>query len=164
MVSFLIKTAGLKPLLAFIAAHGLMDLDTRKCVAPYVYATTVPLPTEMVTVLFCGASVAHFSSDVGKGGSVIVHGAVLATGLHSGVQAAFKLMILYLAFFHTPLHFVRCFLQKRQKAALGTLAVTLLAMVLSPVIMAEFVPLNDWLQRLATAHILTEARLSTRGQ
>lgn len=158
MVSFVIKTAGVKPLLALIAAHGLTDLDTHKCVVPYAIATAVPLPTEVVTLLFCGASVAHFSNDIGKRGSLLVHGAVLAAGLHSGVQAAFKLIILYLFFFHTPIHFVRCFLRKRQKAALGTLAVTLLAMVLSPK-MGETVILNDFMQRVATAHIITEARM-----
>lgn len=159
MVSFVIKTAGVKPLLALIAAHGLTDLDTHKCVVPYAIATAVPLPTEVVTLLFCGASVAHFSNDIGKRGSLLVHGAVLAAGLHSGVQAAFKLIILYLAFFHTPIHFVRCFLRKRQKAAIGTLAVTLLAMVPCSIIMAETVILNDLMQRVATAHIITEARM-----
>lgn len=160
MTRFLIQAAGVKPILAVIAAHGLTDLDSRRWVAPYTASLLLPLPSPAVTGVFCVASVCHFASDVGFKGSVFVHCAVLAAGLFFGVQAAFKAMMCYLALVHVPFHYLRCCIYKRCCGAKAVAKVSLLAALLS-FQMGDWVPLTDGMQRLATAHIFTESAISS---
>ena len=162
MTRFLVATAGLRPLLALIATHGLTDLDSRKMLLPYGVAIAAPLPSPAVTALFCAASLAHFSKDVGPAGSLAVHTGVAVAGCVWGVQAAFRGVILYLAFIHVPIHYLRCILRGRYRAVLCTALVTLLAMACSP-LLQDMVPLTDSMQRFATAHMATEARTETRS-
>ena len=161
MTRFLVQTLGVKPLIAVIATHGLTDLDSPRWVAAYAVAMTVPLPSPVVTGVFCAASVGHFAYDVGKRGSVAVHTGVLCAGLVGGTQAAFRAMIAYLAVVHVPMHYLRCVLRKRRQSALAVACASAVAMALSGG-MGEWVPLTDGMQRAATAHIVTEAWANRR--
>lgn len=155
MTRFLIATGGMKPLLAVAATHGLTDLDSSAWVGRYAVLTLLPLPSPLITMIFCVASLLHFSEDVGFLGSALVHAGVGLAGIAMGVQAAFKAMVSYLAFCHVPMHFVRCYHRNRKRSALATAGVTMAAIVASTQL-GEWVPLTDNMQRVVIAHILTE--------
>lgn len=156
MTRFLVHTVCVKPLIAITATHGLTDLDSPRWIPPYLAAVIVPLPSPVVTWVFCAASVGHFASDMGIVGSLGLHSAVLLVGLLFGVQPAFKAMLCYLALVHVPMHYLRCVLQKRRMGAMVVACVSAIATVLSGS-MGEWVPLTDGMQRAAVAHIATEA-------
>lgn len=163
MTRFLIQTCGIKPLLAAIAAHGLTDLDSPAWIPHYSLLTLLPLPSPIVTAMFCAASLMHFSDDVGVAGSVAMHAGVAVVGWTVGVQAAFKTMIGYLSFCHVPMHYARCYNRDRRRTALVTASVTMFAVLFSHS-MGEWVPLTDRMQRLATAHIFTELSLANSAR
>jgi len=155
MTRFLVRTTGVKPLIAIAAAHGLTDLDSTTWVTPYGILLLLPLPSPVVTGLFCVSSVLHFAEDVSIYGSVALHGAVATLGSLRGTQAAFRAMFIYLCFCHVPMHFSRCYLRGRWRATVFTIVVTILSTAPSSR-MHEWVPLTDGMQRIATAHIITE--------
>lgn len=161
MTRFLIRATGIKPLVAIVATHGLTDLDSIAWVPYYTVLSLLPIPSPVVTALFCVSSVAHFAEDIGVAGSIMVHGTVALVGHTRGVQTAFKAMIFYLSFCHVPMHYWRCYVRSRHVAALITAGITALAAMLSNT-MHEWVPLTDGMQRIATAHILTEAGVLMR--
>lgn len=160
MTGFLIQTSGVKPLLAVIASHGLTDLDTTTWVPTYGLLILLPLPSPVVTGLFCGSSVLHFAEDLGAMGSMLLHTGVAVVGWHMGMQAAFKTMIGYLSFCHVPMHFWRCYCRGRHKSAFATASVTLVATMFSHT-MREWAPLTDTMQRIVVAHIVTEMGIAT---
>jgi hypothetical protein len=161
MTRFLIRAAGVKPLVAIVATHGLTDLDSIAWLPHYALLSLLPIPSPLVTALFCLSSVVHFSEDVGMVGSVLIHGAVAGVGYVRGVQVALKSMLYYLSFFHVPMHYWRCYVRNRYLAAMATAAVTAVAVAFSRT-MNDWVPLTDGMQRVATAHIFTEAAVLMR--
>ena len=155
MTRFLIQTAGVKPLLAVIATHGLTDLDSRAWIGHYLLLAVVPLPSPVVTATFCAASVSHFADDLGLRGSLALHAGVTAVGISYGVQAAFRIMITYLAIIHVPMHFARCVLNGRVRGAKAVGMLSIIAAGLGTQL-GEWVPLTDNMQRTVIAHIMTE--------
>ena len=63
----------LRPLVAFVGAHGATDLATRHWPPVYAVCCLTPLPPKVVTALFVVASLAHFSEDGGADGSIALH-------------------------------------------------------------------------------------------
>lgn len=159
MTRFLIHTTGLKPLLAIAAVHGLTDLDSATWLPSYALFTLMPLPSPVVTGLFCLSSVVHFAEDVGTCGSLLLHAGIALVGHVNGIQSAFRSMICYLSLCHVPMHYRRCYLRKRNRAAVFTGCVTALVVGFSAT-MHEWVPLTDGMQRIATAHIFTEIAIA----
>ena len=147
-----------KPAFAVVAAHGLTDLDSPAWVRPYVTMALVPLPTEMVTALFCAASIAHFSDDSTVRLSVAVHAGVLVTGLLVGVQAAFMTMLAYLTLLHVPGHYARCVRRGRRRAASCAFVVGAVAALASMSLPECDLCFNDELQKLVIAHIIVEKK------
>lgn len=148
-----------KPLVAMISVHGLTDLDSTRFVLPYATCLSIPLPSSAITAVFCVASLYHFSEDVGVRGSMYVHSCALFAGVTLGTQAAFMVMIVYMAFVHTPFHYLRCCLHSRAKAAKIVSCFGLLAAAVAVVVLSDhaIVELSDFHQRIAISHIFCES-------
>lgn len=144
---------------AIVSAHGLTDLDSLRWVVPYAVFSALPLPGHVVTALFCGMSVLHFSEDVSPDASFALHAAIAAVGLAFGKQAAFRAMLVYLTLVHVPLHYTRCLKRKRHTAlriaAVGTVAALWLARR-TP----HTLPLTHPIQRIVIAHIAHELAIA----
>ena len=66
----------LRPLVAFVGAHGATDLATRHWPPIYAVCCLTPLPPKAVTGLFVAASLVHFAEDGGPDGSIALHSLV----------------------------------------------------------------------------------------
>lgn len=157
-----VVTAGIRPALLAMAAHGLTDLDSWDWRQHYVLWLLLPLPSSAVTPLFCVGSLVHFAEDVGGVGSVLVHALVLAVGARCGKQAALRAMLAYLACVHVPSHYRRCWRRRRYRALALAGAGTLLALTLHRHFPGDTVALGHLAQRIVLSHIMHELRLSDR--
>ena len=157
MTNFQLEVASWKPALAVVAAHGMTDLHEWDWVPHYMLWTLLPLPSFMVTGLFCASSVAHFAEDGGPLVSLAAHASVALIGLRRGADVAFKAMLSYLLLWHTPRHYLRHWRKGRKRgvyvAALAT-AVGLLYCRRLP----NRLPFGDLMQRIVIAHISHELR------
>ncbi len=144
----------LRPLLAFVAAHGATDLATRHWPPVYAACCFAPLPPKLVTVLFVAASLVHFAEDGGPDGSITVHALAGFTWLWLGAQRGLELMLAYLSLVHTPAHYARCW-RRRRWGALGMAAAsTAVAGALTRRL--GVVRVSHAVQRLVIAHVVCE--------
>ena len=145
----------LRPLVAFVGAHGATDLATRHWPPVYAACCLTPLPSKLVTGLFVTASLVHFAEDGGPDGSIALHSVVGLVWLMLGAQRALELMLAYLALVHTPAHYARCWRRRRwgalALAGVGTIAAAALAA--RP---AGVVRVSHAVQRLVVAHVVCE--------
>ena len=145
------------PLLALIIAHGATDFDQPTVLVHYLAWSLVPLPDVVVTVAFAAASVVHFADDLGDTGSILFHLALLFIGLTRGAQAAFRIVITYLAYVHVPMHYGRA-ARRGRKRALAAAALSTLALwrVLDGFEHPPTLVLNHIAQRSVIAHVVCE--------
>ena len=149
-----------KPAFAIAAAHGLTDIDSIAWVPPYVTMALLPIPTKSVTLLFCAASIFHFSEDSNIFISLALHTFVLITGLLLNVQTAFMFMLGYLTLVHVPCHYARCVSIGRSRPVKYVCFISILAAtacIFSPQLDISF---GDEMQRLVIAHVVVEAYIS----
>lgn len=142
-----------------IALHGLTDIDSPTFILPYLFMTFIPLLSSHVTICFCVASLAHFSLDFGIVPSLCVHLFVAWYGIEKkSTQAAFKAMIVYLALFHVPMHYIRCLAMGRVVMPFVTALITACGIANRDIVIgSDWVALTDNSQRLVIAHVITEA-------
>ena len=149
------RVAHLRPLVAFVGAHGATDLATRHWPPVYAVCCLTPLPPRVVTSLFVVASLVHFAEDSGPDGSLAIHSLAGVAWLLLGAQRALELMIAYLSLVHTPAHYARCW-RRRRWCALGLASVaTLVAGAMVQPLHAVCV--NHAVQRLVVAHVVCES-------
>lgn len=153
-----LDVVGWKPALAVVAAHGMTDLNTLDWVPHYAMWSLLPMPSCMVTGVFCASSVVHFAEDGGRWLSLLVHASAALVGLRSGRDAAFKVMLAYLLLWHTPKHYRRHWKEGRRRGLViagAASAVALLCCRRLP----DRLPFTNWLQRIVIAHISHELGL-----
>ena len=145
----------LRPLVAFVGAHGATDLATRHWPPVYAVCCLTPLPPAVVTSLFVAASLVHFAEDGGPDGSIALHSLAGFAWLLLGVQRALELMVAYLACVHTPAHYARCWRRRRWAAlVLAAIATVVAGAVVWPL---RTVCVNHAVQRLVIAHVVCES-------
>ena len=149
----------LRPLLAFVGAHGATDLATRHWPPVYAVCCLTPLPSKVVTGLFVGASLVHFAEDGGPDGSIAVHSLAGLAWLWLGAQRALELMVGYLSLVHTPAHYARCWRRRRWAALVVAAVATAVASAL--VWPLRTVCVNHAVQRLVIAHVVCESWVKT---
>lgn len=145
-----------KPAFAVVATHGLTDLDSIVWVCPYLAMTILPLSTESVTILFCAASIFHFSEDSTPLISLLLHILLLVTGLIFNIQTAFMTMLGYLTLVHVPSHYARCASRGRGRAAKWAFLVGCVAGTVGIFIPNVDIAFGDEVQRLIIAHVVVE--------
>jgi len=147
------------PLLALVAPHGITDLSRAGVYGRYACWLALPLPSAVVTLLFCLASVAHLSTDVGAGGSLFVHALVYEVHRLMGPQAAFNAFLVYFALLHTPNHYHTELLHGNTRlVVLGLLCSAALLLLPCVCPSQRGFTLTDGLQRVVIAHIVTTER------
>ncbi len=144
----------LRPLVAFVGAHGATDLATRHWPPVYAACCLTPLPPKAVTGLFVAASLVHFAEDGGPDGSLALHSLVGFVWLAFGSQRALEMMLAYLSLVHTPAHYARCWRRKRWCALALAVAATALAGAVARSL--GVVRVNHAVQRLVVAHVACE--------
>lgn len=154
MCVYAMRVAHLRPLVAFVGAHGATDLATRHWPPVYAVCCLTPLPPKAVTWLFVAASLVHFADDGGPDGSLAIHSLAGVAWLLLGAQRALELMLAYLSLVHTPAHYARCWRRGRRCALVLAAVATLVAgaMVQS----LHTVCVNHAVQRLVIAHVVCE--------
>jgi len=159
MTKFDLDVAHFKPALAMVAAHGITDLHSIECLPYYAACLLLPLPSTVVTAVFCAASIVHFAEDGGGfAGSLLVHAAVLSVGVAAGVDHAFKLMLTYLTVWHLPNHYRRHIRMARWRGLLYAVVTTAAALCVRARC-PDRVPLCDGIQRIILAHVFFEQSL-----
>jgi len=144
----------LRPLVAFVGAHGATDLATKHWPPVYAVCCFVPLPPKLVTLLFVAASLVHFAEDGGPDGSIAIHSLAGFAWLWLGAQRALELMVGYLSLVHTPAHYARCWRRRRWCAlGLAALATAVASALVRPL---HTVCVNHTVQRLVIAHVVCE--------
>ena len=144
----------LRPLVAFVGAHGATDLATWRWPPVYAACCLTPLPSRLVTGLFVAASLVHFAEDGGPDGSVAIHSLAGFVWLVLGAQRALELMLAYLALVHAPAHYARCYNRCRWWALASAGAATVVAGAL--VRPLQVVRVSHVVQRLVVAHVVCE--------
>ena len=161
MCIFKLNVGGMRSSLALVAAHGATDADSLRFVGPYAAALLVPMPSSVITALFCFASLVHLSDDFGTLASVFVHATALATGILKGKNSAAQFMVRYLMYFHTPAHYMRCLNRGRRRAVCASAAASALSLCLSRRFKSPTFELGHGAQRVAVAHIIHEFTMKT---
>ena len=144
----------LRPLVAFVGAHGATDLTTRHWPPIYAACCLTPLPPRAVTALFVVASLVHFAEDGGPDGSLALHSLAGFAWLWLGAQHGLELMLAYLSCVHTPAHYARCWRRRRWGALVMAALAT--AAALCTMRNVQVVCVGHALQRLVIAHVCTE--------
>ncbi len=148
-----------RPLLALVAPHGITDLSQPGVYGRYACWLALPLPSDVVTLLFCLASVVHLRTDVGAGGSLFVHALVYEVHRLMGPQAAFNAFLVYFALLHTPNHYHTELVRGNTRlVALGVLCSAALLLLPCTWPLRRGFALTDGLQRVVIAHIATIER------
>jgi hypothetical protein len=139
-----------RPALGVVAAHGLTDFGSRALVPSYALALACPMPSSVVTALFCAASVLHLADELGLVASLGLHALTAVIDRVRGHDDAFGAFLCYLATLHTPCHYV-CEWRRGRRALVvfSALAGATLACLWSPCAFA----LSDLMQRVVVAHV-----------
>ena len=157
--SHFVLTPWTRPLLALVAPHGLTDLSEPGVYGRYALWLALPLPSGVVTLLFCLASVVHLRSDVGASGSLFVHALVYEVHRLLGPQVAFNAFLVYFALLHTPHHYHTELTRGNARlVALGLLCSAALLLLACVWPSRRGFTLTDGLQRVVIAHIATTER------
>lgn len=152
-------------LLALVGPHGLTDLNKPRVLERYACWLALPLPSAVVTLLFCVASVAHLRDELGGlGGSLLVHALVRELHRLLGAQPAFDAFMLYFAFLHTPLHYLTETVHGNGRLVCACLAASAALCAVARALVRGGGPggactwvLTDAMQRLVIAHVVTTA-------
>lgn len=144
----------IRPVVAFVAAHGATDLDTWRWPPVYAACCLAPLPPLLVTGVFVASSLVHFAEDVGPDGSLALHCLAGLVTLMGGAQRGLEFMLAYLACVHTPLHYARCWCRRRRPALLLAAGATAVALGLTR--HAQTACVSHAAQRLVVAHVVCE--------
>ena len=143
--------------MALVLPHGLTDLSTPGVLGRYACWLALPLPSAVITLLFCVASWVHLGTDVGGlGGSLFVHALVHEVYRLLGRDAAFNAFLVYFAVLHTPLHYLTE--HANGNGLLVSVCLVATAMLLCVARHWHAFALTDAMQRLVVAHVLTVAR------
>lgn len=136
--------------LGVVAAHGLTDFGSDALVPSYALALVCPIPSSVLTVCFCAASVLHLADELGLVASLGLHSLAAILDRVRGHDDAFGAFLCYLATLHTPCHYV-CEWRRGRRALVivAALAGATLACLWSP---HSFV-LSDRMQRVVIAHV-----------
>ena len=141
---------------AYVIAHGTTDLDTSYWPLIYLPVMFIPISQQAILILFCSASIIHFAEDSNIYGSLLVHSVFAIVGKMRGISTALNVMFSYLTFVHTPLHYYRCWKQKRffglKLAGLNTGLLLVGLNSFSP----NYLLINSLTQRIVISHILCE--------
>ena len=144
----------LRPLVAFVGAHGATDLTTPHWPPIYAVCCLTPLPPTIVMGLFVAASLVHFAEDGGSDGSIAIHSLAGFARLAFGAQRALEMMLAYLSLVHTPVHYARCWRRRRWRAlGLAAAATVVAGAVAQPL---RVVQVSHAAQRLVVAHVACE--------
>lgn len=137
--------------LAVIVGHGAADATLPAHRLALYGAALLPLPA---TPAFAAASVAHFSRDVGLGGSILLH-CVLVALAKERLRAACLLLQMYMCMLHVPIVLLGL-AARRDWHALGIVAASSLAAwaARGRVLRNGTFELTDVLQRLIVVHVL----------
>ena len=154
MCEYNFQVQHLRPLVAFVGAHGATDLATRHWPPIYAVCCFTPVPPKAVTVLFVLASLVHFAEDGGLDGSIALHSLAGFAWLWLGAQRGLELVLAYLSCVHTPAHYARCWRRRRWGALVMAALAT--AAALCAVRRVQVVSVGHALQRLVIAHVCTE--------
>ncbi len=119
----------------------------------YLTCLLVPVPSQLITVLFLASSIEHISTDVGMVVSFAIHLGIYLVSQLWGLDAAFNAFLFYFCFFHTPKHYMRE-LQKGNRNAVILGALSGFALSVSGAVPLEFT-LTNQMQRIILAHIST---------
>ena len=144
----------LRPLVAFVGAHGVTDLATRHWPPVYAACCLTPLPSRAVTGFFIAASLVHFAEDGGPNGSLALHSLAGMATLLGGAQRGLEFMLAYLACVHTPAHYARCWRRRRWRALACAGLTTLAALAAGRRV--QSVVVGHAVQRLVFAHVVCE--------
>lgn len=134
-----------RPLLALVLPHGLTDLSKRGVFGRYACWLTLPLPSALVTVLFCLASGVHLGKH-----SMLIHALVHEVYRVLGPSSAFQFFTVYFATIHTPQHYHTEITNGNAPLVCLCGAATALLLWLD----LDFA-LTDAMQRLVIAHVVT---------
>jgi hypothetical protein len=157
----LVHLAHLRPVAAIVAAHGATDLGSWRWTPRYALCCVAPLPPDAVTALFVVSSIAHFSEDVGTDGSVALHSLAGMATLMGGPQLGLEFMMVYLTLVHTPMHYLRCWQQRRWSALAFAALTTCVALYVSQYV--DVVLIGHALQRVVVAHVWTEWSIGNKS-
>lgn len=163
-IQFPLMLAGnIRPsILAYIIAHGTTDLDTRSWPLIYFFTMLIPLPEQAILILFCGASIIHFAEDANICGSILLHCLSAFFGRMRGISTSLDIMLGYLTFIHSPLHYYRCWKNKRffalKVAGVNTGLLLYAARRFSP----KYIVINSLTQRIILSHIICELTHPTK--
>ena len=147
------------PALSLVAAHGISDLDSWCWVPRYALCTLLPLPPIAITVLFNLASIVHFANDLRIDGSIALHSMIGFFGVACGPRCAERLMMLYLCFFHVPMHYARLIANRRYIGAVLAAGFTVMLLLTTRGWKGACLSLAT--QRIVIAHVWVEDTLST---
>ena len=154
MVAVAFHLAHLRPVAAVVAAHGATDLGSWRWTPRYALCCIAPLPPGAVTGVFVVSSLAHFAEDVGVDGSIAVHSLAGLATMMGGPQLGLEFMLSYLALVHTPMHYLRCWRQRRWLALAFAALTTCVALHAAQFM--DVVRIGHALQRIVVAHVWTE--------
>ena len=137
--------------LRVVAVHGLTDaLTPYKSHLSLYLLVMLPWPS---TLPFAAASVAHFSRDIGLGGSVMLHASWAAFYAVRGPEVATSVALLYLTVVHLPCHYLRTLKRTTSRRWVLPMAGVSAAALLLPITITT---LCDWMQRLICVHVALE--------
>jgi hypothetical protein len=159
MTAFPFDATHCTPAIAIVAAHGMTDLHSLASLPHYAGWLLAPLPPRAVTGIFCACSFAHFAQDRGGPWATgAAHAGALVAGLLRGTDAALRFMLAYLLLWHTPHHYARQLRRGRRRGVLVAVVATLVCLATCRKLPNRLI-LNDWLQRIAIAHICFDSTL-----
>lgn len=161
----LILSGNIRPsIMACIIAHGTTDLDTSSWPLIYFLISFIPLSQEAILILFCSASIIHLAEDTNIWGSLLLHFATAIFGKMRGISTALDIMLSYLTFIHTPLHYYRCWKHKRffalKIAGLSTGLLLYGFISFSP----NYIFINSLSERIILSHIICELTHPTKNK
>lgn len=162
MVSFVLRVAHLRPVVAAVAAHGATDMGSCRWPPWYALCCFAPMHPVVVTLTFMVGSLIHFAEDLGSNGSIALHSLAGVVALLCGTQAGLELMMSYLACIHTPLHYARCWKRRRWRALLFAGIATVIAM--RGVCELNEVCISHTVQRIVAAHVFTEHSIGAHSR
>lgn len=161
MVAVAFHLAHLRPVAAVVAAHGATDLGSWRWTPRYALCCIAPLPHFAVTGAFVASSLAHFAEDVEVDGSIALHSLAGMATLLGGPQVGLEFMMIYLALVHTPMHYARCWRQRRWSALAFAALTTAFALYVSQYM--DVVLIGHALQRIVVAHVWTEWSIGNKS-
>lgn len=135
--------------ITFASAHGFSDLQYGFKGLPWYTLALAPIPSIAVTPLFVGASVYHFSSDVGCVISLCLHAGWIYLAARNETRLAWLIFTVYYLVIHSAPRLLFWFARSPLQTLLFSSIATAYAILhTGPLV------INDTMQKVAIAHIL----------